>query len=238
MLLIKPASDWEFHNCPSWQQTNLVPRAKALETTLDHKQERSNLVTRVSHLAAFPGRTEETTWEGKRTLLESAIFFLSFNACASRVTWRVILTLESTLVFGSLNFCLFITCITIRFDGQFREWASTRCREPMLASGSRKVVIGYTCGLQVLVLRSFQKLQRSLTLPAMESTYELVTSLLGWNLPGLDDTFTAKWSCKDLFTESIKWWTLSKSHSWSPLDVWDLFSTIITWPLMHLLFTY
>ena len=113
-------------------------------------------------------------------------FVFYFNACARRVTSRVISTLKSTPLFGPLNFCLFITCIRIRFDGQFREWASTRRCEPLLTSGSWKAVTGYTCGLQESVLSSFQKLQRSLTLTALESTYELVTSLLGWNLSGFN----------------------------------------------------
>lgn len=34
------------------------------------------------------------------------------------------------------------TCIRIRFEGQFREWASTRAWEPRLTSGSWNAVIG------------------------------------------------------------------------------------------------
>ena len=146
---------------------------------------RSNPVTSISHIPRFQGgKKRKPGVEKGRRLSPPFVFY--FNACARRVTWRVISTLKSTPLFGPLNYCLFITCIRIRFDGQFREWASTRRCEPLLTSGSWKGVTGYTCGLQVSVLSSFQKLQRSLTLTALESTYELVTSLLGWNLSGFN----------------------------------------------------
>ena len=153
-------------------------------------------------------RRENLGW--KKNVAWVRHFIFSFNACARRVTWRVISTLKSTPLFGPLNFCLFITCIRIRFDGQFREWASTRRCEPLLTSGSWKAVTGYTCGLQVSVLSSFQKLQRSLTLTALESTYELVTSLLGWNLSGFN---WWHWFSQQNGLENIKWWTLYTLHS-------------------------
>ena len=177
---------------------------------VDSKQQKVQPRYQCLSYPAFPGRKEEKTWDGKRTSLVRHLFSILMRAQESRdgsfQPWRAL--------FGPLNFCLFITCIRIRFDGQFREWASTRRCDPLLTSGSWKAVTGYTCGLQVSVLSSFQKLQRSLTLTALESTYELVTSLLGWNLSVLiDDIFTAKWSCEYLLNENIKWWTLHTSNS-------------------------